>query len=643
MLGRNCLSAMALAALATVMASVAVAQTTTFSRQPALAVPDNTSVSDSMVISGVAGNISTLTLELRINHTWDADLNIYLIPPGTTWAGPYTGVPPANVVEICTGNGGSGDNFGTGTTPPFVYTRFSSATDPLNPGTIAITAGTASFTAGVYTPEGTAAFGALYGTNPNGTWTLALADTASGDAGLVLEWRLIVSDTAGDPEINVQQPAGTNRTSGSIVSLGSTVAGIAQNLTFTVQNIGATQNLNVTSISGAATGVANCTVTTGALTPASPIAPAGSSTFGVTVTPTAAGPFECTVTISNNDANEGTYTILIQGVGESVTSTFPYTQTFETFPLDITNPVPLPAASNWVNLTNDGGVQDWYVDSGGTPSANTGPAVDHTLGTAAGIYLYVEDSNTPQGEVNLLTPWFNLSGLVAPVASFWVHANDANAGANDNTLHIDVINATTSTTDLDVITPIGHVADATLTVWTRVNIALAAYVGNTIRIRFRLEDNGGSFSHDVAIDDFDLRDFPEMDVQRPASTSIASGGTDNVGGVLTTGANFVYTIANTGGAVLNLTGTAPNYVVVTPGTGTPTVSVTVQPANTVAASGSVTFTINVVPAAGAFDFAVSIANDDPNENPYTFTVSGTGVTNAPPVLALGSPTDFTAG
>ncbi len=84
MLGRNCLSAMALAALATVMASVAVAQTTTFSRQPALAVPDNTSVSDSMVISGVAGNISTLTLELRINHTWDADLNIYLIPPGTT-------------------------------------------------------------------------------------------------------------------------------------------------------------------------------------------------------------------------------------------------------------------------------------------------------------------------------------------------------------------------------------------------------------------------------------------------------------------------------------------------------------------------------------------------------------------------------
>ena len=30
---------------------------------------------------------------------------------------------------------------------------------------------------------------------------------------------------------------------------------------------------------------------------------------------------------------------------------------------------------------------------GGTPTANTGPAVDQSTGTATGRYLYVEDSN----------------------------------------------------------------------------------------------------------------------------------------------------------------------------------------------------------------------------------------------------------
>ena len=51
-----------------------------------------------------------------------------------------------------------------------------------------------------------------------------------------------------------------------------------------------------------------------------------------------------------------------------------------------------------------------------------------------------------------------------------------------------------------------------------------------------------------------------------------------------------------------------------------------QPATPVAPSGTTTFTITFTPASlGAKTATVSIANDDPDENPYTFSLTGTGV------------------
>lgn len=138
----------------------------------------------------------------------------------------------------------------------------------------------------------------------------------------------------------------------------------------------------------------------------------------------------------------------------------------------------------------------------------------------------------------------------------------------------------------------------------------------------------------------------EIDVQRN-STSIPDGTTNHALGSVPTpsGQSFTFTILNTGTGQLDLTGTAPNYVVVTPGTGSPTVSVTTQPSTPIAAStGSTTFVVFVQPAStGAFDFTVSIACNEADEDPYNFTCTGTGFTNAPPVLALGTPTDFTTG
>lgn len=119
---------------------------------------------------------------------------------------------------------------------------------------------------------------------------------------------------------------------------------------------------------------------------------------------------------------------------------------------------------------------------------------------------------------------------------------------------------------------------------------------------------------------------PEVDLQRGGSP-IASGGSDPVGTLAAgSAASFSYTVLNTGNAALTLgtvnVGSQSNC----------SVSVTTQPAGSVAAGGSTTFTISVTPTAGgAFSAQLSLATNDPNENPYTFTISGTGQVNAPDI------------
>ncbi|HYE79678.1 MAG TPA: hypothetical protein VEI97_16955, partial [bacterium] len=72
-------------------------------------------------------------------------------------------------------------------------------------------------------------------------------------------------------------------------------------------------------------------------------------------------------------------------------------------------------ADGWRNEPNGGADDiDWRVSSGPTPSTHTGPDVDHTLGTAAGRYLYLEPSNGCTAKTAVLTsPCFNLAADTA--------------------------------------------------------------------------------------------------------------------------------------------------------------------------------------------------------------------------------------
>ena len=89
-----------------------------------------------------------------------------------------------------------------------------------------------------------------------------------------------------------------------------------------------------------------------------------------------------------------------------------------------------------------------------------------------------------------------------------------------------------------------------------------------------------------------------------------------------------FTINNTGSANLNLSG-SPRVAV--SGTNAADFTVTAQPTSPVAPSGSTTFSVTFDPSAsGTRTAMLSIANNDADENPFNFTIQGTGKTSMGP-------------
>lgn len=99
-------------------------------------------------------------------------------------------------------------------------------------------------------------------------------------------------------------------------------------------------------------------------------------------------------------------------------------------------------------------------------------------------------------------------------------------------------------------------------------------------------------------------------------------------------ASQTFIIFNAGTGTINLAAGTP---VTISGAHAGDFTVTLQPASPAIGSGtSVTFTIEFAPGADGLRTAViSIANDDTDENPYTFAIQGTGVTdNTPPTADI---------
>ena len=160
----------------------------------------------------------------------------------------------------------------------------------------------------------------------------------------------------------------------------------------------------------------------------------------------------------------------------SCLTTLPYSEDFET------------GFGQWAQSFTDS--LDWTRLSGTTPSANTGPAGDHTTGS--GFYLFTESSspNFPSKVAELYSPCIDLSGLGTASMTFWYNMLGATMGA----LNVDVWNG--STWSLGVFSITGNQGAN----WVQATVALDAYVGGNIRLRFR-GITGSGFTSDMAIDD----------------------------------------------------------------------------------------------------------------------------------------------
>lgn len=131
-------------------------------------IPDGnaTGVTSNLVVGQGAGTVTRAAVLYNITHTWDSDLDLYLIPPGGT------------DLDICTDNGGSLDNF----------------TNTILDSTCAtsVVSGTAPFS-GCFAPE--TSFASLAGKPASGLWRFKAIDDTNTDAGTLTAWAMIFCTT----------------------------------------------------------------------------------------------------------------------------------------------------------------------------------------------------------------------------------------------------------------------------------------------------------------------------------------------------------------------------------------------------------------------------------------------------------------
>lgn len=151
------------------------------------------------------------------------------------------------------------------------------------------------------------------------------------------------------------------------------------------------------------------------------------------------------------------------------------------------------------------------------------------------------------------------------------------------------------------------------------------YLGRSTAISGNVIVSGAPFKDEVISSEgaayiFSTPPIPEVDIQRPAGTSILNSGTDDLGSQLTGSHSLTYTAANTGLADLTINSPTASSL-----SNISNFQVTAAAASPVSAGATTTFSISFdVIANGPFSFDINITNDDSDENPYVITIQGTG-------------------
>jgi subtilisin-like proprotein convertase family protein len=176
--------------------SLDTATTTVASGTLNTTIPNLTTKTFPLTVSNMAGVVSDVNVTLSITHTYDADMDVYLISPTGTR------------VELFTDVGSSGDNFTNTTLDDQAGTAIAPSSAPFS---------------GSYRPEGL--LSALNGQVANGTWTLEITDDQGGTThptGKLVSWSISISS---------QERSVTTNSSGDYVM------GVATGGTYTIREV----------------------------------------------------------------------------------------------------------------------------------------------------------------------------------------------------------------------------------------------------------------------------------------------------------------------------------------------------------------------------------------------------------------------
>ena len=347
----------------------------------------------------------------------------------------------------------------------------------------------------------------------------------------------------------------------------------SSNSVFTIENNGAASlDLNgspLVDVSG--DHAADFTVS---IAPVSPVSISGSTTFTVTFDPSATGVRTATLSIASTDADENPYTFSVQGVGTASPE--------------------IAVVGNLNDISN------------GDTSPSTSDFTDFGSLDVSDVILTTHSftiENVGSGDLSLTgLPKVQISGANAGdfIISQQPAVSTISAGGS-TTFLVAFDPTTTGVREATILIPNDDADEAPF------SFSIQGLGTSTLDEEMEVLGNG------LVIDSGD---------NFPSTSDFTDVGSAEISGVP---ASATFTIRNIGYAVLNLTGPPP-YVEFT-GTNASEFSITATPSNSVAIdSATTTFEVTFTPIAlGTRQAIVSIQNDDADENPYTFTIQGTGI------------------
>ncbi|WP_158285777.1 choice-of-anchor D domain-containing protein [Pseudohoeflea suaedae] len=478
------------------------------------------------------------------------------------------------------------------------------------------------------------------------------------------------------PEISVSE---TGQNQGAVadegtLAQGTQAAGSPVNLTFTVTNSG-TGDLTIATATSSL--LSNVTVNSiSAPTNTTVASGGGTETFTVQYTPTSAGNFSFNLSFANDDANEGPYNFIVSGTasgapeisvaetgqsqgavadegtlaqgtqaaGSPVNLTFTVTNsgtgdlTIATATSSLLSNVTVNSISAPTNSTvaSGGGTETFTVQytptSAGNFSFNLSFVNDDAnespynftisgTGTAAPTFSQSFSPTTIEiGGASTITFTIDNSTNALDATSLDFTDNlpaGMNVSSPSNAATTCTGGTLTASSGAGTVSYSGGTVGAGASCTVSVDVGATSdgsFVNTTGNLTSSLGNSGPS-SASLTVSS------PDIDVQRPVSTSIADDDIDSQG-VVTLGVQqtLTFTIENKGTATLSLSGTptsdSPINVSVD--------SISAPGSNTLAGGATTTFTVQYTPIAiGPFSFQVDIVSNDADEANYDILVSGT--------------------